>query len=802
MPKTLILTEKPSLGKKVAAALGIKKKNKNNNFEENDIIIASLVGHVIEAKYPKNSWSLANLPLKFDNIKMVPSKGKKDLVNNIKKEVSRKDVTEIVNCGDADAEGSLLVYELLEYFKLVKTSSKFETIDKTKTFTRMWVLAEDKKTIKSAYDNRFSQEKDMKFVNTAKSRGEADVQIGFNFSQLYTLKKGEFGKTLNIGRVMTPTLNIVRTRELEIEAFIPEEFWNVKGSFENKESVKISSDCFVLNDENKQTTALKKEKYEGVKPLIKKGDEYVVDNTSSKLNTKKPDYLPNLNDILKAMGRMHKMSSKKTTEVMQKLYESQFCTYPRSEIKHLPVSMKEDIQKTLDTYEGLYKTELNGEPVKLNINNKRVFDDTKVESHFAIIPMIKTQTQIDKLSPEETNVFKYIVSKFLMVFMPDYKYDSSIIILKKGEVSFKTTGQIEKQKGFKAFDCISNRSQKGDVVLPDLKKGDTLILKDVKTKKDATKPPATLTEPTLLEIMGDVHKLYKKQAEEGIEEGEEVQLEHDGNFSLGTSATRSGILEKLFNIKFLEKKGQKIFTSDLGKELLVTAAGAIDISMTAKFEEEMANITADKREPETFIQNIKDYVSEIIEKERPHIKQQSTSEKKETDLKCPLCSSMLTENHRGYRCSASGKFDSKKKKFEGCGFGIIKFQKPINYTLTKEDVERLLSNETILVKENKIELDISSPFFTKITYPNRSSSYEDLGLNCPKCNGDIIQSPKLYRCKNTGKWNPKKKAWDGKCDFTQFKFIKSLGREIDAKDLGDLIAGKEIQNDEKKYKLK
>lgn len=801
MSKVLILTEKPSLGKKVAAALGVKKKNKNGNFEENDIIIVSLVGHVIEAKYPKKSWDIKNLPLKFDNIKMIPSKGKKDLVTNIKKEISRKDISEIVNCGDADPEGSLLVYELLEYFNLVEKDSKHQSKVKNINFTRMWILAEDKKTIKKAYDERFSQEKDMVFVNTAKSRAEADVEIGFNFSQLFTLKVGEFDKTMNIGRVMTPTMGIVREREKEIEKFIPEEYWNVKGTFRSN-GTSIVSDCFVINDEGKQTTALKKDKYEPIKPLIKKGNKYKVKSNSSKLNSKKPDYLPNLNDILKSCGTLFKLSSKKTTDIMQTLYEAQYCTYPRSESKFLPTSMEDDIKKIYNTYTTQNKSELNGETTSFSVKNKRIFDDTKVESHFAIIPLVKSDKDIQKLGQDERNVFNYIVAKFLMAFMKDYKYDSSVIVLEDdNKITFKTTGQVEKQKGFKAYDFVSNKSKKGDVILPELEEGEELVLDNVKIKKDATKPPATMTETGLLEIMGDVHKLYKKQKEEGLEEEEEVELAFDSKFSLGTSATRGGILDKLFKIKFLERKGQKVQTSDIGKELLNVVGNAVGIETTAQFEEQMANITAGKSKPEDFIKSIKSYVREVIEKEKPKIKQNSTSEKKETDLKCTLCNSMLTENHKGYRCSECGTFDKKTKKFSGCAFGIIKYQKPLNYTLKKEDVERLLKKETLEIEGNKIDLDLSSPFFTKITYSGQTKQ-EQLSVKCPSCNGEIVQSPKLFRCKNTGKWNPKKKSWDGDCDFTQFKYIKQLGKEIKEEELKQLIEGKELVNGDKKFKRK
>lgn len=173
--KTLILAEKPSLGMKIAEALGVTEKNDNGNFENENIIIASLVGHVVEPEYSKIFSSPEDSDLDFEKIKLVPKKDKSPIVKKIKAEITRNDVREIVNCGDSDAEGSYLVYELLEYFNLVKNHKKHKPIDKSKRYTRMWIIGDDKSAITTAFENRYSQKDDMGLVNAAKIKAKKSL---------------------------------------------------------------------------------------------------------------------------------------------------------------------------------------------------------------------------------------------------------------------------------------------------------------------------------------------------------------------------------------------------------------------------------------------------------------------------------------------------------------------------------------------------------------------------------------------------------------------------------------------------
>ena len=781
--KKLILAEKPSLGKKIAGALGVSKRNSNGHFEDDRYVVASLVGHVIEAKYPKTEWSVDNLPLKdLDKPDMQASKGKTELVSKIKKEVLRGDIDEIVNAGDADTEGSLLVYELYEYYNILNSGKKF---------TRMWILAEDNKTIKKAFDERYSQDEDMKFVNAGKSRALADVKLGFNFSRLYTLKNPTYGESFNIGRVMTPTMQIVREREIEIQNFVPEDYWNVKGNFTDS-TQEFKGDLFTINEEGKQTTALSKEKFEDYKARIKDGEKYKITEKNIKQNSKKPDFLPNLNDILKSMSKLHKMNSKKATSIMQDLYEAQFCTYPRSEVKFLPTSMEAEILEVFSCYEDICKDNIGDKSINFSVQNKRVFDDTKVGSHFAIIPMVKTESQISKLDADHRKVLDYIISKFLMAFMGDYKYESTVIVLKKDDISFKITGKMEKDKGYKSFECASNRTSSEDVIVPSLEEGQEVKLLSIEVKKNKTKPPSVITELTLLEIMENVHKLYKKQKLEDVDDGDDTELEFDGAFSLGTPATRGGIIEKLLKLKYLNKSGQKFIVSDIGCRLLDTAKGALNIETTATFEEDMSNIISEKEKSEDFDKKMDEYVNSIISSEVSEIRNAmaAKAEQAKTKYDCPLCGEKIKQTDKAYRCSASGSFDKKAKTFSGCQFAIIKYVKPLDYTISESDLGTLLEKKPVEVSGKSLIFDDNSKFFVKIDLPKTGSS-------CPLCESDIIENEKVFRCSKAGTWDPKSKKFSG-CQFGIIKYIRPLDYTLSTDDLATLLTKTPIEVNGKK----
>lgn len=732
MGKKLILAEKPSLGREIADALGIKSKNKNGFFENSDIIVASLVGHVLAAEYEKQPWIKENLPLKgLKNPVMKPIfKGKKEdkraLVKKLLAEINRKDVTEIVSAGDADQEGSLLVYELLEYAKV---------LDK-KTITRMWILALDRETLREAYETRYGIDKDLKYVEAAKSRGLADVQVGFNFSRLFAMMAK---MKASVGRVRTAVMQIVHHRMLEIENFVPEPYLNIKGTFDNTVVAGLEMDAEDENGEMKSTTRISIEFFEkNVKDKLKNGTQFTVTEVKSKNDSKPADLLPNQNDVLKSVSKIHKVDAKLVERAMQFLYENKFISYPRSEKRHLRQSTFSKADKIFKHLTKLYSDNIGDSAISLNVNNKRMFDDAKVEEHFAVIPWEpKSQSQVDGLDTIQRYTYDYIVAKFLMACMKPNTYASSAIVLESDDkvLRFKTTGKIEKDKGFKAYKYPTNKESK-DVVLPDVKEGDKTTLESFKSENKMTTPPSLLTKPDILDIMENITKLYKKISEEEEET-------YDGKFSLGTSATRIDIVDSLFDAyKYLVfNKKKQVLVSDDGLKLLKVVGDSISIKMTAAFEADMLKIHSDISYAKEFDKKIEKYVHDVVNKLLPTF-EYAPPKREETNEVCPLCSKgKLVETASAFRCSEAGKWDAKKKKWSGCGFGLLVNQKPLGRKINLEDVQKLLNGETLTNSDGaSVTLDLKSNFFTKSEWGN--SGVSESGNSS---SDGIIESPKLFK---------------------------------------------------------
>jgi len=646
MSKILILAEKPSLAKEIANAIGSGYKRNSGGFFENDkYIVANLVGHVLERKIPKQKWEIEKLPLSLElnSLKLIPKSDKKKLVKDLVENIQRNDVSEIVSAGDADQEGSLLIQEILEYGKAYTLK---------KPITRMWILAMDKKTLSKAFDDRFDISKDQPYIDAAESRTYADSAVGLNFTQLYTLKYAPFKTTYSIGRVQTPTLSLIRKREIEIDNFEPVVFHTIKGTFSSPliENTFLA-DCLVEDEKGARTTRIKDSQIKDEKEKTKDKNYKVLDKKVDKKSVR-PDYLPNLNDILKNISKIYKMKAKAITEDIQVLYELKLISYPRSENRFLPTAMENDIKSILTKVN-------NNHDVKFDVKNKRIFKDTD-ESHFAIIPLKELGSE--KITDNQKKIYEYIKAKFIMAFMNPYEYESTIITLKNSKNSlFKLQGQIEIKKGYREYDSILNKS-KNDIILPKLEKEDEVYLEKIQVKKDATKPPSLLKEPELLAFMENIHSIYKKEAEVQDDREEEI---FDETFSLGTPATRGGIIELLFKRNFIksDSKGFLTTTKD-GQNIYNLIEKDISLQLTADFEKKMNLIRENKLSKDKFNSEIDDFVLNVIEKQKGKESwNKKTSIIEETGENCPECGKPLVKR------------DSKFGKFVACsGYPECKYK--------------------------------------------------------------------------------------------------------------------------------
>jgi DNA topoisomerase-3 len=718
MSKILILAEKPNLGRDIAAALGVEQTNQHGHHENDEYVIAPLSGHLLEAIYPKIPYTKENLPLpSLDNPAMQPKEDGGYITNRVKavtEEIKRNDITEIVSAGDPDQEGSLLVYEMLEYTNVL-TSKKI---------TRIWHLAVDEVTLREAFKNRYSIEKDLPYIEAAKARAFADVTIGFNLSRLFTMLSENRDFSASIGRVRTALMQIVRHRELEIENFVPVLYYNIKGFFENELEATLIADNPDEEAKQKTTTRIPLEYYKenNLQELFESKPAFKVVEVDTSEKTTSPDLLPNQNDVLKSISKLHKVKSKAVVEAMQTLYEKQFISYPRTSKRHLTESLYPKLLPVFENLVSLYDTHIGDNPIVLNQSNKRIFDDSKVEEHFAVVPWgVKSSDDIATLSTLEKQTYDYIVAKFLMACMNPYKYDASSIILDCDGIQFKATGKMENSKGFKAYDYMTNETKSKDVILPKVSKDETLNLIKYESKEDKTKPPSLLKESDLLELMENVNKLYQKQYEELSDEEEYYQEK----FELGTPATRPGIIDSVIeNYKYLEfNSKEQLVTTPVGKYLLELVGNAINIKMTATFENEMQKIQKDKSLASEFKKSIEVYVQEIIEKYKEAIP--DTPQKKVIEnVSCPLCGASIIQTAKTFKCEKNIYKDGKQS---GCKFSIfIDQSKFFGRALNTDDLNFLLNesreDNPLIDKSLGIYLDVNNKYFIVVKFEKKETT--------------------------------------------------------------------------------
>jgi len=496
-----------------------------------------------------------------------------------------------------------------------------------------------------------------------------------------------------------------------------------------------------------------------------------------------PDLLPNQNDILKAITKLHKVTSKPVVQAMQTLYEKGFISYPRSEKRHLPRSLHSKVKVAFDALQESFKTQINDSIIKLDVDNKRIFDDEKVEEHFAVVPwMPKTQNDINALGELERMTYEYVVAKFMMACMQPYEYDATAIVLNAttSDLIFKATGKVEKSKGFKAYNYTTNK-ETSDIILPKVQEGQKLTLTKIDIKKDTTKPPALLSEADLLDIMENVNKLYSKQVNTDEEDY------YSEKFSLGTPATRAQILESVIKTyKYLDynKKG-KLETTKEGKKLLEIIGDAIDLKMTAQFEKDMQKIQKTKSYATIFDQMMEEYVNKIIQDELPNLPETNTqprNENKTTDFNCPLCdaSIIIIETDKTFKCSKNHFKDGKQS---GCKFSIFKDQsKFFGRELTSEDLHKLLTaTKESPLKENKhgIYINPESQYFIVTAFDGSTSQKKD----------ELIETPKTYRFNDLFIYN----------NFMYGKITKDEAKKLFN---GDTVEFKRKTKDGKEYKVK
>lgn len=611
MSKIVVLAEKPSVGKDIAKALGIRSFQ-DGYAEGKEYVVTWALGHLVTLAAPEEykpeykDWKMAHLP-------MLPEKTKLSVINKTGKQfktvkhlLNRKDVGSIVIATDAGREG-----ELVARWIILKAGVR-------KPMKRLWISSVTEKAIKDGFRNLKDARAYENLFKAAEARSIADWIVGINATRALTIKHNA---QLSLGRVQTPTLAMVKTREETIRRFTPKSFYTLK--------VKAGGEAFHheggrFNDKNQ---ALHIES-------TLKGKELLITEVNIKEKRKEAPLLYDLTELQRDASNLYGMSPKETLNTMQYLYERhKVLTYPRTDSRYLT----QDVVDTLaDRVKASAKGDLTNfgrEIIRKGIKGKRSFiNNEKVSDHHAIIPTEESCT-LQNLTDKERKIYLLVVKRFLSVLMDPYTYEEVEVKagMEKEKFQMKSTKSIS--LGYRAL--TKEVDEDSGVKGLSFKKGQKIKVDQLLLEEGKTSPPGYFTDATLLSAMENPGK-YMDSTDAHLER---ILKETSG---LGTVATRAEIIEKLFSSFVLEKRGKEIHMTEKGRQLLKLAPKDLTSpEMTARWESRLEEIKLGKLKEEAFITEMEGYTKKIIQEIKTS--KETFRHDNMTRTPCPTCGKYMLE---------------------------------------------------------------------------------------------------------------------------------------------------------------
>ena len=631
----LVIAEKPSVAQSLAAVIGAATR-KDGYLEGNGWRVSWCLGHLAgladahayNPDYAK--WRYDDLPILPVDWKVTVDKSKRKQFDLLKQLMNAPDVTEVVNACDAGREGELIfrsVYELAGCQKPIK---------------RLWISSMEDSAIREGFANLRPGTDYDRLGAAALCRAKADWLVGINATRLFSVL---YHRTLNIGRVMTPTLALIVQREAEIDSFKPVPFYTVT----------LELPGFTVSGErmaDKAAAQQLKTACQGVAATVKKVER--------KDRSEKPPALYDLTTLQRDANRLLGYTAQQTLDYLQNLYEKKLCTYPRTDSRYLTSDMAESLRSLVRiTAEKMpFAAEM-----ELACNAAQVIDDRKVTDHHAIIPTRSLREEaLSGLPVGERAVLELVALRLLCAVAQPYIFDDTAVVLECAGAEFAAKGRTVKNHGWRALDAAYRAGLKDaepeieDKALPELSEGQLLTVSSSAVKEGKTNPPRRFTEDTLLSAMQNA----------GNEEAPE-DAERKG---LGTPATRAGILEKLVATGFLERKKSKkqvqlIPSHDAVSLITVLPEQLQSPLLTAEWEYRLGEIECGELTPEDFMDEISTMLKELV---RTYQVIKGTdylfAPPREVVGKCPRCGGEVAELHNGFFCQN-----------EGCKFVIWKNNK-------------------------------------------------------------------------------------------------------------------------------
>ena len=688
----VIIAEKPSVARNIAEAIDAKQR-RDGFFEGANYIVTWAFGHLLELYDSKDydekmaSWRMENFPfipeafkykVKHDNMdRKQIDLGAQKQIETIRTLINRSDVEGVISACDYDREGQIIGDIILEYLEVQKPIERL--------LLNEWTADEVLGGLKKLVPNRQMSP----LRDAGISRQWTDWIIGINLTSVATLKyqRGS-GKALNIGRVLLPTLKIIYDRDLEIENFVKEEFHKLVATFKTLGDGLYDG---VYNDSSGDRFETKAP-IEALKIALS-GQAFYVSDRMVEQKKEYPQSLFNLSGLQGHITSKFKgWTSDKVLKVAQELYEKKLITYPRTASLALEESLIDKTQKVLMVHKkGLpYENEIAFH------TQKRVFDNSKVESHSAIMP---TYMVAKGLSPDEKAVYDSVKNRFIMQFMPVAEHEEVTLNTKPAQNIegfhedgvFVSKGRTQLVEGWRKVERIQSKEK----LLPLVEKDESVTLQKIKIDTKGTTPPKNHTEKTLLRVMETCGKRLKNAKKQEVDEGDEVEEEQALNldqeddarsdaesegidvdatpseeevallqailsgFSIGTPATRAETITKLKRVGYIDTKGKSLFCTDMGRRLVETfpVKTLFDLEYTGRLEKTLSDISKGEVLKATFLESIISFTKDAVERIKQdafHIIHEGPTDKNpvgDSLGKCPGCGSDVVEGEKGFGCT-------------------------------------------------------------------------------------------------------------------------------------------------------
>nr|AKN36969.1 DNA topoisomerase III [Aliivibrio fischeri] len=593
----LFIAEKPSLGRAIAASLGVVKSEHDHITCENGDVVTWCAGHLLEQAEPEaygeqyKTWSFDTLPIFPKDWILIPTDNGKKQLEAVVKQI--KKATSLVNAGDPDREGDLLVNEVIEY---ANASSELKD-----SAMRVSINDLNPKAIQTALENLEPNSKWLPRSNAALCRSRADWLLGMNITRACSIiarRKGH-DTVLHVGRVQTPTIQLVVKRDIEIANFKPVDFFEINAHF--------THDNVAFKAKLQQEERCEK-KDEAESMITNMVDQSAIVTLCETKRAKSQPPLPfSLRTLQETMSSKHGYGVKETLDIAQSLYEKHKITsYPRTDKNYLSLNKEDEIQLIIDNLEGLNDTPLAqwASDADLSLRSP-CWNDKKLEgaAHTAIIPTTRAP-DLEALNEAELTVYTAIASRYLAQFYPTAEDDNTTIKIQSGEHEFKTTGKVEIKKGWREV-LGKEKNNTEEQALPSLTKDQSIDCTNAEVVSKKTSAPKPYTEGTLLTAMCNIGKDVTDPA---------LKAKLKETVGLGTEATRAGIIGKALERKYLISKGKNIVSTPLAKMLIMALPNRVrDPAITAIWEQQLDVVERGECSVDTFIAAVEKNVQTLLD---------------------------------------------------------------------------------------------------------------------------------------------------------------------------------------------